>query len=349
MKRAFAKSGRINQVERLLLTSRAPLSQAEIARRCQVHRGTIGRLRQDMIDNGIPLREDDKGLWYIERTAYLSTLKIKLHEAVALYLAGRLLARYSDKPNAHTVEALEKLGVALQGVMPELGTHIARTSASLQERLPKQKSTYQHNLELLTQAWAEGRKVQLRYRSLHGHKVFQHTFAPYFLEPSAIGYSTYVIGLAEPPGKLRTRKIERIERITLTDEHFDVPADFDPNKLLAGAWGIWFDEDDQPTTVKLRFSHYVARRVQETLWHPSQRMEQDSEGRIILTIEVDAMQEMLPWLRGWGADCEVLEPTSLRDKIKGEVRRQAQTYGLSLKADDGDTPDLDLLGSLFGG
>ena len=53
--------------------------------------------------------------------------------------------------------------------------------------------------------------------------------------------------MAEPPNKLRTRKLERIERIVSTDEPFDVPADFDPNELLAGAWSIWFDEDDQPT------------------------------------------------------------------------------------------------------
>ncbi len=55
MTRAFAKSDRIGQVERLLLTSRVPLSQAEIARRCEVHRSTIGRLVQGMIDNGIPV------------------------------------------------------------------------------------------------------------------------------------------------------------------------------------------------------------------------------------------------------------------------------------------------------
>ncbi|NCC34555.1 MAG: hypothetical protein EOM24_21450 [Chloroflexia bacterium] len=48
MTRAFAKSDRIGQVERLLLTSRVPLSQAEIARRCEVHRSTIGRLVQGM-------------------------------------------------------------------------------------------------------------------------------------------------------------------------------------------------------------------------------------------------------------------------------------------------------------
>ena len=348
MNRASAKSERIGQIERLLLTSRVPLSQSEIARRCGVNRSTIKRTIDSMFESEIPLRMDDRGWWYIERTAYISTLKLKLHEALALYLAGRLLARYSDKPNPHTVEALSKLGVALHAALPALGHHIASTSVVLREKLPKQTLPYQRVLETLTHAWAEGRKVQLWYRPLHGNKTIQHAFAPYFLEPSAIGYSTYVIGLAEPPGKLRTRKVERIERAILTDEHFDVPADFDPNHLLAGAWSIWFDEDDKPTTVKLRFSRFVARRVQETSWHPSQQIEEDREGYLQWTAEIDAVQEMLPWIRGWGADCEVLEPPALRETMIGEVRRQALMYKLGVQQQPADEPDLNLLGSLFG-
>lgn len=330
MSRAFAKSDRIGQVERLLISSRIPLSQAEIARRCEVHRSTIGRLIQGMIDNGIPVRETDEGLLYIERTAYISKIHLKLHEALAVFLAGRLLARYSDKPNTHTIEVLEKLGATLQAVMPALGQHISSTSAVLRTRQPKHISDYQRTLERLTEAWAKGVKVRLWYRPLNGRKAYQHTFAPYFLEPSAIGYSTYAIGLAEPPGRLRTRKLERIERIEVTDEPFDVPDEFDPNKLLAGAWGIWFDDDDQPTQVKLRFSGAQAiQRMGETCWHPAEQKELDSAGRLIWAAEIDEPQEMLPWIRGWGADCEVLEPQDLRDQVKGELRRQMRLYGIN--------------------
>lgn len=328
MNRVFAKSERIGQVQRLLLSSQVALSQAEIARRCQVHRATIGRMIQGMVDEGIPIRSNDQGHIYIEKTAYISTIHLKLHEALALFLAGRMLARYSATSTSHMVEALDKLGIALQGVMPELGLHITRTSAELRQHLPKQESHYQEVLQKLTHAWADSKKVRIWYRPLHSRKAFQHMFAPYFLEPSAIGYSTYAIGLAEPPSKLRTRKLDRIERIETTDEPFVVPAAFDPNALLAGAWGIWFDEDDQPTTVKLRFSHFVARRVQETRWHPSQRVEADDEGRILWTAEVDALQEMLPWIRGWGADCEVLEPAELRNQMLGEVRLLMKRYGV---------------------
>jgi CRISPR-associated endonuclease/helicase Cas3 len=43
---------------------------------------------------------------------------------------------------------------------------------------------------------------------------------------------------------------------------------------------------------------------------------------------------MLPWIRGWGADCEVVEPEGLREELVKEVRRMARVYGI----EDVDTP-----------
>lgn len=350
MQRAFSKSERINQVERILLTSRTSLSQAQLARACRVDRATIHRLIPQMIQHEIPVRYDDQGLLYIERSAYLSTIKLRLHEAVSLFLAGRLLARYNDKPSNHTVEALSKLGTALAGPMPVLGQHISATSNELRTRLPEQPGRQQRVLEVLADAWARSRKVQIWYRPLRAIHAVSHLFAPYFLEPSGIGLSVYAVGLAEPPGKLRTRKLERIERIVLTDESFEVPSDFDPNALLKGAWGIWFDNDDQPTRVTLRFSGIQAtRRVRETVWHPSQQLSDDPEGRLIWSAEVDEPLEMLPWIRGWGADCELLEPTDLREQLRSELRRLARLYRLADQGHDPDSPDPDLLDVLFGG
>jgi CRISPR-associated endonuclease/helicase Cas3 len=35
---------------------------------------------------------------------------------------------------------------------------------------------------------------------------------------------------------------------------------------------------------------------------------------------------MLPWIRGWGADCEVLAPPWLRQRVKEEVERMYNLY-----------------------
>lgn len=329
--RVTGKAARLLQIERVLLAHPEGLTQAELARRCGVHRSTIFRNLRDLEEAGVPLWEDDNGRIGINREAYLTHIRLTLHESMAVFLAARLLARYSDKPNPHAVEALLKLGVALESLAPQIGRHIVRTSEALRIRPLPERRDYLHTLETLTQAWSIGRKVRLLYRPLRARRAFEHTFAPYFLEPSAIGYGTYAIGLAEPPGVLRTRKVERIEGITLTDEPFDIPQDFDPVNLLAGAWGIWFDEEDRPTKIVLRFHRRVARRVRESVWHPSQRIEEDSDGHLLWTAEVDEIQELLPWVRGWGADCEVLEPGELKQQMIGEARRLARLYGLDVK------------------
>src|SRR5690606_16201790 len=103
-------------------------------------------------------------------------------------------------------------------------------------------------------------------------------------------------------------------RATLTTERFDPPAELDAEALLRHAWGIWYGEDT-PIRVRLRFSAFVADRVRESVWHPAQRITPLPDGGCEWEAEVAEVREMVPWIRGWGADCEVLEPQAVRDEL----------------------------------
>jgi CRISPR-associated endonuclease/helicase Cas3 len=88
--------------------------------------------------------------------------------------------------------------------------------------------------------------------------------------------------------------------------------------------------------VVLRFHPRVAMRVRETRWHTSQRIEEQPDGYILWRAQVAEPQEMLPWVRGWGADVEVVEPRSLRKALETDVQKLAKSYGVNLlvKPDD---------------
>jgi len=351
MNHAESRNQLLDQVERLLRLNSTPLSQAEIASRCGVHRSTINRLEQSLLARGVPLRYDDQNRWYIDRNAYVTSIKLQRDEALSVYLACRLLARYSDKPNQHIVVALEKMAVSLDAISQRLGNHINKTTQVLRSRLPSTPSQHQRILETLGQSWMEGRIVDMQYRPLRARQSFRHRFAPYFLEPSAIGFSTYAIGHANPPDKIRTRKLERIESLVLTNDTFEVPATFDAVKLLEGAWGIWFDEDDKPTPIILRFSQRVERRVRESHWHPSERVDPQLDGTLLWHAEIDAVEEFIPWVRSWGIDCEVIEPLELRKHMASEAHQQARQYGwhVSNSTTTADTVDHSLFDDIFGG
>jgi CRISPR-associated endonuclease/helicase Cas3 len=325
MKRAENKAARLLQIEALLLAHPEGLTPAEIARRLGVHRSTIGRCLPDL-PRHIYVDDLDEGRWKIDRDTYLVNVRLSLHEAMAVHLASRLLADWSDRRNPHAGAALRKLGVALERLAPLISRHLLASADVMDDAAQRHDPVYLEVLEALTRAWSQGQMVHLWHRHEESGRVFEYDFAPYFIEPYAIGQTTHVIGWREPPGAKRTFKIERIQRIELTDRSYTIPEDFNPRDLLADAWGIWYTEAE-PVEVVLKFHPRVAHRVQETRWHRLEQLDPQPDGSLIWRANVAEPQEMLPWVRGWGADVEVLEPSELRERMMGEARRLAEVYG----------------------
>jgi CRISPR-associated endonuclease/helicase Cas3 len=325
MERAVTKAERLLQIEALLLAHPEGLTQAEIARKLGVHRSTIYRYLPDLTHR-FPVYEEDDGRLVIDRDAYLTNVRLTLHEAMALHLAARLMATRTDKHNPHAASALRKLGIALETLAPFISRHLLASADVMDEEARRHDPVYLEVLETLTKAWSLGRKVRLWHWHDKTGKVYEYVFAPYFIEPYAIGRTAHVIGYREPPGAIRTLKIERIRRIELLNEPYEIPEDFDPRELLAEAWGIWFTEEE-PVEVVLRFHPRVAHRVKESRWHRSEQLEEQPDGSIIWRARIAEPQEMLPWIRGWGADVEVLQPEELREMMANESRRLARRYG----------------------
>jgi len=330
MSRAANKASRLMQIENLLLAHPEGLPQAELARRLGVARSTILR---DLPDLPAHIYQDDDGRLKIDRAADLIHICLNLHEALAIHLAARLLATRMDKQNRHAAAALRKLGLAMERWASRISAHVLQSADMMDDAARRDDPVYLQVLETLTLAWAEQRKVHIWHQGEPGAQASEYLVSPYFIEPYAIGQTTYVIGLARlisDPGweieKMRTFKVERIRRAALTREPYQIPTTFDPSDLLADAWGIWYTEGE-PVEVVLRFTPAVAHRVQETRWHRSEQTTLEADGSVIWRARIAEPREMLPWIRGWGADCEVLEPESLRKALEREAKRLMEVYG----------------------
>jgi predicted DNA-binding transcriptional regulator YafY len=323
MGRSSNKARRLLDIEALLLTHPMGMSQSEISRRLGVNRSTINRYLPDLPKH-IYIDDLDGGNWKIDRNAYLVNVRFDLNEAMAIHLATRLLATRMDRQNAHAAAALRKLGIALETLAPQISHHLCSSADMIDDPDRRQDVIYLRSLEILTLAWAELRKVQVWHQHDDG-TIHTYVLSTYFIEPNAIGQSTYVIGCREPPGALRTLKIERMVRVELLRETYTIPNDFNPKSLLSDAWGIWFT-GEEPREVVLLFHQRVAHRVGETRWHRSEQVELQKDGSLLWRAFIAEPQEMMPWIRGWGADVEVIKPVELREKIIKEVHELAQIY-----------------------
>ncbi|HEX8938673.1 MAG TPA: WYL domain-containing protein [Candidatus Limnocylindrales bacterium] len=270
---------------------------------------------------GIPVWAGE-GRWGVEGSAFLPPLRLTLGEAMAFFLAARLLARYADEYDPDTGAAFQKLAGVLPPVLAE---HLLRTLDTL-ARQPADAAFSQH-VRLLTRAWAESRVVELTYDA----RVYDPTrqprrarVRPYLIEPSAASRGLYLIGFDETRGAARTFKIERILDVSLTPERFEPPAAGEIETALGSAWGIIADQE--AVEVELRFSAAVADRVLEARWHPTQVVERTPDGGLRWRARLPGILEVKPWVLSWGADVEVLSPGGLRAEVAEAVAAAARLY-----------------------
>jgi predicted DNA-binding transcriptional regulator YafY len=326
MTRASKRSTRLRELEQYLWARADFVPIRELVQQFEIHRSTIFRMLIDLESElGVVLERDSQKAVKLDRERSAFAVRLTLDEAAAVFIAARLLARYSDKPNPHAVNALVKLGKALDAgkVSSRIAQHIGLTSARLNRPETPASQEYVRNLQALIQAWAHGTRVRLTQRE---KPELERLFEPYFLEPSAVGYACYVIGFDHYRRDVRTFRVERLLRVTPTAESYSIPSTFDPLDKLAGAWGINWGDHNTPTEVTLRFSPAVAARVCESTWHASQQISAWPDGSIEMRLTVGSTLEMKPWIRQWGPDVEVLAPESLRNEIANEMRQAGAQY-----------------------
>ncbi|MCA9936397.1 MAG: WYL domain-containing protein, partial [Anaerolineales bacterium] len=244
-------------------------------------------------------------------------------ENALLYLMARKAARQTRFPNPHVVSLLQSVAITLNQPLMD---RLLRSTDFIPKADEGEGDTAV--LEKVITCWIEQRKIRIRYQGLQSRKTTVHLVNPYLLEPSLWDDSIYLVGYSETMDKIIPFKLNRIQKAADTTQPIIFPKSFNESEFIRNVWSIW-DGDGELVTVKLKFRGKTAvRRVQESVWHPNQaEPELLPNGDLIWSTQVAEWREMLPWIRGWGADCEVLEPVELRETLMGEAKAIAEQYG----------------------
>jgi predicted DNA-binding transcriptional regulator YafY len=300
------RGARILKIQTLLQGNPRGLTTGEIARRTGVNPRTTYRDVRALEAMNVPIYED-RGRILIDPNYFVAPVKFTLPEAMALLMGVRLMHRATDEADPTVADAFTKLAAVLPGSVAQ---YVHATVRQMAERPPN--PTYSRVLQTIALGWAGHKAVRIWYPSVN-HDARARVIEPYFLEPSLIGHSSYVVARDRGLGDMRTFKLERITRAEPTNETYEIPSEFDVNRYLAGAWGIF--HSGEPVEVQLRFFPPAAARVRESIWHPSQQLTDGPKGSVDMMVKVTGTIEITPWILGWGEAVEVLAPPSLREKI----------------------------------
>jgi predicted DNA-binding transcriptional regulator YafY len=115
-------------------------------------------------------------------------------------------------------------------------------------------------------------------------------------------------------GRMRLYIVENIISARVAPEFFERDPAFDLKTFVDRAFGV-FQNQEEFGEVVWRFLPPAAERARRFEFHPSQQVQEDADGSLIVRFHAAGLLEMCWHLYVWGDQVEVLAPERLRDMV----------------------------------
>ena len=319
----YAPASRLHEV-RALLDRAEGTSIYDLAERFALNPRTALRYIQALQRAGEPLYEEMSGrrkVWRVMPTARRQTISLSTSQMVALFLSRRVFDFLAGTGFQEDLDdVFRKLEATLKRRESLAVRHLDRKVFDVNEARHLYEGRIEDVNDIITALLREERLRVTHEGVSGGRKTF--VIQPYTLLVYKKGL--YLAGFSQHHQAIRTFALDGFREVEWRrGDRFDYPADYRPEQLTEGAFGLIRGE---PTQVRIRFDDKVARYVQRRQWHPTQRFRRTSAGAVELTMEVRGTVELVSWVLGFGDKAEVLEPAALRAAVAGEIERAALAY-----------------------
>ncbi len=312
----------------LLLQTRGRLTARQLADELEVSIRTIYRDVEELSASGIPVYADrgtTGGFQLVE--GYRTKLTgLTPEEAETLFLSG--YPGPAAELGLGTVLAAAQLKV-LAALPPELRGRAARVRQRFHLDAPgwfQQPEAAVHLQPIAEAVWSD-RRLSMRYRRGSDDEIVERTVDP--LGVVLKGGIWYMV--ARSGADFRTYRVARIVELSLLEERFERPADFD----LADYWErsvAAYQESVPSFRALVRVKRDMGWKLAQALGTAQARAavdaagEPDGDGWLTVSLTLEEMDSAEMQMLMLGGDGEVLEPAELRDRVVAAAGSIARRY-----------------------
>lgn len=323
----------VRMAELILMLSKAwrPITVDQICEYFSISHRTAQRYRKALNENLISsdggkflrvLREGGVEKWYLADQEEIITATF--FRIVSVYVAMVLLKSMEGTVLENGIKHLWEM-VAGQ-LKPSIRTQLESFDRKIRYSGFGRKSYSDKNevLEEILKGLIHQSKIQILHYSHRASKEKYHIIRPYtlLLHRDSLYIHAYVEGYKE----IRTFSIDRIKEAVNKNEPFKYPANFNPDKLTDGSFGIYQTADAGTFKILISFKEVLWEYITTRRWHPTQKFSEVKAGDFIMEVHLRNTNEFIPWVLQFGSDAKVLEPASLRDKVKKELMLAYKNY-----------------------
>ena len=316
-----------NSIERILyldelLRDRKYPKKRQIAARFEVSNKTIERDIDYMRDRlGAPISYDrlQGGYMYEEDGYFLPAIHMQQDEAFALFLSHYLGNAWKGTPLA---DAADSLWSRLSGLMQE---DILVDTAAFSETvfLIDQSVIFDPQIWVgIYTAIRSTHKILIWYKTPEYDNAVERTLQPFRLINHRNGW--YVLGFDEYRQKPLIFSLSRIQRITVLEDKFSFPKEFNIEDYIDPVFGLHIGGEAFKVTI-------IADKPLSTILneHVSVQNKQVTsleDGTYSISFETTQREELKHWLLQWGRHIELIEPEWMREELADIGEYFLKTY-----------------------
>jgi len=171
-------------------------------------------------------------------------------------------------------------------------------------------------IEAITQSLLERRRMKVTYWTPSRQKETKRTIEPYRLW--YVNGALYLVAYCHVRKGVRTFLIDRIRKWELTDNNYEIPKDFDFEKYSTSGFKVLGGAKEQEVVVRV---HPILKpQITEQTWHPTQKVEELTDGWLRVSFKLGALDEVKTWVQGYAPYIIVEKPRELIEDIVGAFK-----------------------------
>ncbi len=315
----------MNRIDRLTailihLQSKKIVTAGEIAQRFDISKRTVYRDIRALEDAGIPIGSEAGVGYFIVDSYHLPPVGFSKEEASALLIANKLTEKLTDRTlqdnlNAALYKIRSILNVAEKEFIENIDQHIEVFSSS-----PIQENTIPEKImDTILKGIDKKMALELVYNSLSKNEDTCR-----IVEPVGVChyiFNWHLIAYCKLRNAYRDFRIDRIKNIQITDQKFAID-----NKPSIRDYFNNIISDNEVFLVKLLFNKAILPEISQAKFYFGFIEEKDLGDRIEMSFLSNSEDYIGKWIMTLVDNVEIIEPESLKQYVKGLVKRIHKKY-----------------------
>ncbi|MEJ6790833.1 WYL domain-containing protein [Brevundimonas sp. BR2-1] len=313
------KAALVIEMARRMAASAEGVTLDEISREAGVGRRSAERLRDAVLalfPQAEEVSDPPNKRWRIRGGLSAFEQAPTTEELVELSKAAQGLRATGEPGRAAALEGLERKlksamrSTTLNRLAPDLEALVRAETIAVQAG--PRPSADEAVLTEIRQAILAGQPLGFIY-SRPGAEARRRSVAPCGV---MFGRANYLVAADRESGRIQTFRLDRMSAVKAEAGVASPPADFDLQIFASQSFGIYQDEIED---VVLRVTPEGAAEARAWRWHPTQTVEEQADGGVVVRFRASGMRELAWHLFSWGDQVSIVAPARLRAVMKGEL------------------------------